>query len=128
MSAVNRRQDRDAAQLAASLVAYALGLSADAIIATGRGSPAQSHARHIAMYLMHVSFGVSLARVAYAFDRDRSTVAHGCYAIEDRRDDPDFDGWLEQLEEGLRSVMPLYRCSVAQVDWAMSRALGNTAL
>lgn len=107
MVGVNRRRDREGAELAASLVAYALGLTHSAILAPGRGSRAASHGRHIAMYLAHVGLGLSLARVAYAFDRDRSTVADGWHAIEDRRDDPEFDMWLQQLEAGLKSVMPL---------------------
>ncbi len=110
---LQRQKDDDGAQLAASLVAYALGLHADAIMSTARGSPAVAHARHIAMYLTYASLGMSLTRVAAAFDRDRTTVAHGCRLVEERRDDSDFDGWVEQLEEGLRSVVPLYGRQVA---------------
>tara|TARA_R110000787_G_scaffold78883_9_gene172281 strand:- start:1502 stop:1726 length:225 start_codon:yes stop_codon:yes gene_type:complete len=64
-------------------------------------------ARHIAIYLTHVALGMSLARVARAFDRDRSTIAYACHLIEDKRDDTDFDGWLEQLLLGLSSVVLL---------------------
>jgi chromosomal replication initiation ATPase DnaA len=49
---------------------------------------------------------MSLARVAIAFDRDRSTVAHACHIIEDRRDDPEFDAWIESLEDALRETPP----------------------
>lgn len=108
-----RLKDEDGAHLAASLTAYALGLRSDTILASGRGSPSQSFGRQVAMYLCHVGLGMSLARVARAFDRDRSTVAHGCHAIEDRRDDPDFDAWLEQVEDGLRSVIPLHHARAA---------------
>lgn len=31
-------------------------------------------------------------------------------------------------KRALRGVMPLNRCSVAKADWAMRRAMGNTAL
>ena len=110
---VERQKDEDGAHLAASLVAYALGLQADAIMSTVRGSPAVAHARHISMYLTYVSLGISQTRVALAFDRDRTTVAHACRTIEDRRDDRDFDDWLEQLEEGLRSMAPLHGRQVA---------------
>ncbi len=99
--------------MAAGLAAYALGLRTDEILAEGRGSPAISFARQVAMYLCHVGLGMSLARVARAFDRDRSTVAHGCHMVEDRRDDADFDAWLEQVEDGLRSVVPLHGSRVA---------------
>lgn len=103
-----RRKDHDRAYLAAGLTAYALGLRVEDILAPGRGSPGISFGRHVAMYLSHVALGMSLARVARAFDRDRSTVAHGCHSVEDRRDDQDFDAWMEQLEDGLRSVVPLH--------------------
>jgi chromosomal replication initiation ATPase DnaA len=108
-----RLKDEDGAHLAAGLTAYALGLRTDSILASGRGSPAEAFARQIAMYLCHVGLGMSLARVARAFDRDRSTVAHGCHAVEDRRDDPDFDAWMEQVEDGLRSVVPLHHARAA---------------
>lgn len=108
-----RKKDEDGAQLAASLVAYALGLQAETILSGARGSPAVAHARHIAMYLTYVAFGMSLTRVALAFDRDRTTVSYGCRLVEDRRDNADFDDWLEQLEAGLRSMAPLYRRQVA---------------
>lgn len=102
------QHDEDCSRLAVSLTAFALGVSSEDILQTGRGTPAVSFARQVAMYLSHVALGMSLARVARAFERDRSTVAHGCHIVEDRRDDPDFDVWIEQLEDGLRSVIPLH--------------------
>jgi chromosomal replication initiation ATPase DnaA len=56
------------------------------------------------MYLTHVAFGLSIQRVATAFMRDRSTVAHACHVVEDRRDDPKFDDMLDQLEASLRAA------------------------
>ena len=107
MSKSDQSRDEDAVHLAIGLTAYALGVRADDILAPGRGRPAISFARHVSMYLCHVAFGMSLARLGRAFKRDRSTVAHGCHQVEDRRDDPDLDAWIEQLEDGLRSVAPL---------------------
>ena len=107
------KKDVDGAQLAASLVSYALGIRYDAIMSSGRGTPSVSLARQIAMYLTYAGLGMSQSRVAFAFERDRSTVGHACRLIEDRRDDPDFDAWLEQLETGLVSVLPAYGRQVA---------------
>jgi chromosomal replication initiation ATPase DnaA len=59
------------------------------------------------MYLAHVGFGMSLARVAAAFGRDRSTVAHACHLVENRRDEAAFDAWMAQLESGVEVVAPL---------------------
>lgn len=59
---------------------------------------AVAFARQVAMYLAHVGFGVSMAAVGKAFGRDRTTVIHACHVIEDRRDDRDFDAFLDHLE------------------------------
>jgi chromosomal replication initiation ATPase DnaA len=56
-------------------------------------------ARQVAMYIATVGFGLSCARVAGAMGRDRSTVAHACRMVEERRDDPAFDRWIEALEQ-----------------------------
>lgn len=107
MSRFDPRKDEDRAYLAGALTAFALGMKTEAVLGGGRGSPAVSRARHIAMYLLRAGLGMSLARVAGAFGRDRSTVAYACQVIEDLRDDPDFDIWIEQLSVGLSSVAVL---------------------
>lgn len=104
MAGFNPEKDADIAGLAGALVAYALGLRAEAVIGPGRGTPVEARARHIAMYLTYTGCEMSLARVARAFGRDRSTVAHACQLIEEYREDPDFDTWVDQLATGLRSV------------------------
>jgi hypothetical protein len=50
------------------------------------------------MYLAHVSFGLNYSEVGRAFGRDRTTAAHACQLIEDRRDDPAVDAVLGSLE------------------------------
>lgn len=99
-----RRQDRACAQLAASAVAYSFGVAPHDVVAPTRRSREAAFARQIAMYLMHISFGLPLARVAEAFNRDRSTAVHACHRVEDRRDNQDFDACLDQLEACLRSA------------------------
>jgi hypothetical protein len=51
-----------------------------------------------------VGFEMSLARVGAAFGRDRSTAAHACHMVEDRRDDPAFDMLLDEMEAALRAL------------------------
>ncbi|ODT30859.1 MAG: hypothetical protein BGN89_03855 [Alphaproteobacteria bacterium 64-6] len=63
-----------------------------------RGSSRVAFARQVAMYLAHVTFGLTLTTVGRAFGRDRTTVAHACALVEDARDNPDFDRTLELLE------------------------------
>jgi len=99
-----RANDAAAAELAASVVSYALGVPQQSIVDDERGTPQTAFARQLAMYLCHVGFELSLARVAAAFGRDRSSVAHACHAIEDRRDDGQFDLWISALESMLREA------------------------
>lgn len=69
-----------------------------------RGSPRTAFARQVAMYLAHVVCGLSLTEVGTLFARDRTTVAHACSVVEDRRDDPELDGRLEHLERAVASL------------------------
>ncbi len=107
MVAKRQDSDQDGAYLAAGLAGYALGIAPFTIMETSRGTLEVSRARQVAMYLAHVAFGMSLARVAYAFGRDRSTVAYACHLVEDRREDPQFDTWIETLESGIDLLAPL---------------------
>jgi hypothetical protein len=106
MRKLNRRDDEYAAELAAGLAAYAMGSPAENVRSPLRGDMATTAVRQLAMYLAHVAFSMSLTRVGSAFGRDRSTVAHACRQVEDARDDPLFDAWLETLESALREAPP----------------------
>ncbi|WP_417468867.1 helix-turn-helix domain-containing protein [Maricaulis sp.] len=92
------------ARLAQSAVAYAFGVPPDELEAPTRRSREAAFARQAAMYLAHIAFELSLSRVAQAFGRDRSTAAHACHRIEDRRDDRGFDQSMDALEACLRSA------------------------
>lgn len=92
------------ARLAQSAAAYMFGVSQSEVEAPTRRSRDACLARQVAMYLTHVAFELPLGRVALAFGRDRSTAAHACHRIEDRRDDARFDACLEALEESLRTA------------------------
>jgi chromosomal replication initiation ATPase DnaA len=106
MSGRDARADEDvaAAHLAACVAGFALRVPHQNIVDARRGSSDAAFARQVAMYLCHVGFEWSLARVAAAFGRDRSTVAHACHAVEDRRDDARFDSWIGGVEDLLREA------------------------
>lgn len=70
-----------------------------------RRSARAAFARQVAMYLSHVACGLSLAEVSSVFARDRSTVAHACELVEDRRDDPVLDAKLEYLERAVGALL-----------------------
>lgn len=103
-STEGRLLDEASARLAAGVTAFALDVSAEEVLGLQRGSAAVAFARHVAVYLCHTAFEMSLARVAIAFGRDRSTVAHACHVIEDRRDEAHFDVWIGSLETMLREA------------------------
>ena len=71
-----------------------------------RGSPTTAFARQVAMYLAHVACGLTLTEVGRLFARDRTTVAHACGLVEDRREEPPFDRALELLEGVMRLSIP----------------------
>lgn len=101
-----RTDDDAAARLSAEVASYALSVPADEVLSANRGSAEVAFARQVAIYLCHVGFEFSLARVASAFGRDRSTIAHACHAIEDRRDDAQFDLWISRLEAMVQDAPP----------------------
>jgi chromosomal replication initiation ATPase DnaA len=84
------------------MVAEAFGLDADELEGMTRGCAQVALARQAAMYLARVSLGFTLSQAAGLFGRDRTTAAHACRVIEDRRDDPRFDAKLAAIEEALR--------------------------
>ncbi|MBV8849349.1 MAG: chromosomal replication initiator DnaA [Methylobacteriaceae bacterium] len=71
-------------------------------IAAGRGQQRVARARQIAIYLAHVGFGLNYTHLSEAFGRDRTTVRHACFRIEDARDRLSFDRALDYLESALR--------------------------
>ena len=97
-----RRADLARATLAGNVAAYAFGADGADMMCATRGAAHAAFVRQVAMYLAHVAFEMSLSRVAYAFERDRSTVAHACRVIEDRRDESEFDARIAAREEALR--------------------------
>ncbi len=74
------------------------GIAGHDLRRTTRGRANVALARQVAMYLAHVGCGLSLTEAGRLFGRDRTTVAHACGVIEDRRDDPAFDRALDLLE------------------------------
>ncbi len=69
-----------------------------------RGPFLVAFARQAAMYLAHVVFGFSYTQVGRGFGRDRTTAAHACRLIEERRDDPAVDALLGALELACHSL------------------------
>lgn len=85
-------------QLIEAAIGDVFGVERRDLSAQSRGKAPVALARQAAMYLAHVTCGLSLTDVGLVFTRDRTTVAHACAVIEDRRDDPVFDRALELME------------------------------
>lgn len=64
----------------------------------GRSVLNVSRVRQIAMYVTHVSLGLSMREVGHGFGRDRTTVLYACHQIEDMRDDAEFDAIVCMVE------------------------------
>jgi chromosomal replication initiation ATPase DnaA len=78
--------------------AAAFAVPVGELISTKR-TPYVAFARQCAMYLAHVTFGLTYSEVGRAFGRDRTTAAYACQLIEERRDDPAIDAVLGSLED-----------------------------
>ncbi|MEM7399870.1 MAG: helix-turn-helix domain-containing protein [Pseudomonadota bacterium] len=86
-------------------VALVFGVNPSELGASTRRSPRAALARQVAMYLAHVVCGLSMTEVGVLFSRDRTTVAHACEVVEDRRDDPEMDSCVERLECAVAAVI-----------------------
>ncbi|WP_083660227.1 helix-turn-helix domain-containing protein [Acuticoccus yangtzensis] len=82
-------------------VAAALNLPVDELAAKTRRTAPIAFARQISMYCAHVTFGWSLTEAGAVFSRDRTTAAHACRVVEDRRDCPRIDAVVTAVEEQL---------------------------
>jgi chromosomal replication initiation ATPase DnaA len=97
------QEDDARAQIVIALAAGACGTRVEHVMG-GRRDIRAAFARQVAMYLASVAFDMSLGRVARAFGRDRSTVRHACHVVEERRENPGFDQWMEALEASAAGV------------------------
>ena len=85
-----------------SVIAAAFAVPAQQLRTGSRGAAPIAFARQSAMYLAHVALGLSYTDVGRTFGRDRTTAAHACRRVEDRREDPRIDAMLAALEQVLQ--------------------------
>ncbi len=95
-------RDRNRAELS-SIVAAAFDVAASEMRSPTRGRAKVALARQAALYLAHVVLGLTLSDAGRLYGRDRTTAAHACRLIEDRRDEPGFDALLALLEDMVRA-------------------------
>ena len=88
------------------LVAAAFRAEPAALVAPTRGPARVALARQVAIYLLRTRLHMSYEEAGACFARDRTTAAHACYRIEERREDPGFDTLIDCLELAIGTVAP----------------------
>jgi len=91
-----------ATDLISAAVAVAFTVPVTELRAPSRRPASIALARQSAMYLTHVMLGLTFTEVGRVFGRDRTTAAHACRRIEDRRTEARLDAALAELEQALR--------------------------
>ena len=99
--------DQQMARMISEFVGGLTGNTSEAMFGKARGVTPVVRARQVSMYLAHICCSYSLARVGLLFGRDKSTVGHAVHAIEDLRDDAEFDDWMCGLEEAVDVMVRL---------------------
>jgi hypothetical protein len=85
---------------------------------SGRGGADRTFVRQVAIYLSHVSCGLSYAQAASLYERHRTTAAHACSIVEDRRDDTNLDQILGLLDLCVRAEF-------SRVDPRLAHSMSN---
>lgn len=83
------------------LVARTFRLPKMTLHSTTRSRQQVAFARQIAMYLGHVCLCYSFIDLALYYRRDRTTIAHACRVIEERREEEKMELVLNGLESAL---------------------------
>ena len=108
-----RKSDIAAQEFLIRMVANVFQVDVTLLASPTRGSSDAARARQVAMYLAHVGIGLSLTHVGVLFNRDRTTVAHACQIVEERREDKAFDRIVDLLEQSVRMVSASGDCAWA---------------
>lgn len=109
---LRRRARQRLCDLVMVTTAWAFAVPVGELTATSRRPPSVAFARQSAMYLAHITLGLSYSEIGRAFGRDRTTAAHACRLVEERRDDPAIDAMLASLESACSTLR-------AELDAAM---------
>lgn len=113
-SAIDRRTARQMIELT---VAAALSLPPEELSAKTRRAAPVAFARQISMYCAHVTLGWSLTEAGAVFSRDRTTAAHACRVVEDRRDDVRIDRLVQTIEDALHNwILAVESCAALKVE------------
>ena len=93
--------DETSAFFVAAMVASAFSICPRSMRDAHRGRARVAFARQVAIYLSHTRLGFSYAVAGAVFGRDRTTAAHACRIVEDKREDSNLDAILDCLERAI---------------------------
>lgn len=101
-----RREERllDVCEGMIDIAAALFNVSGRDLRRSGRSQAEIARVRQIAMYVAHVALGLSMKDVGRGFGRDRTTVAYACHAVEDLRDDAEYDRVVALTEKVARAA------------------------
>ena len=102
-------------RLMEAAIAAAFAVPVDELRAPSRRTQTVAFARQSAMYLAHVVLGLNYSATGMLFHRDRTTAAHACQVVEDRRDDPAIDRLLQQAGRRLPRACRRHAATAAGV-------------
>ncbi len=85
----------------AALVASAFCVRQADLCTAGRGRAPAAFARQVAMYLCKSCLSLTYQETGRLFGRDRTTAAHACRMIEEKREDANFDTIIDCLERAI---------------------------
>jgi hypothetical protein len=91
-------------RIVSQLVTEMVFLFGDRVMARRDRRRLAAHSRQIAMYVCHVALSLSVDDIAGSFGRERSTVAHACHLVEDRRDNPAYEDFISAVERMVAAV------------------------
>ncbi len=91
--------------LVKQLSAHFFDVSETELLAPTRKGANAALARQVAMYVCHVTLGFRFSEIGELFGRDRTTVSYACNAIEDRRDNPEFDHFVIRIEVAVLALV-----------------------
>jgi chromosomal replication initiation ATPase DnaA len=84
-----------------ALVASAFRIPRVELKGAARGPANVAFARQVGMYLLHTSLNMSLSAAGRFYGRDRTTAAHACRVVEDRREMRCVDTLVDCLERSI---------------------------
>lgn len=96
-----------AAQFLAQIAARHFSVRLAEVCTKNRGRAPVALARQAAIYVAHVVLRMTYAGAGAAFGRDRTTAAHACRCIEDRRDDAAFDRLMARIERECAAALAI---------------------